>query len=535
MAGVKSSEKNFDSEISVVQSETVYADAFEFCRKYLGRKTLKLFEKGEKETEEKLSAFSALYKDLTTYFVKDIKKKDEIRSIIDGKRRNELNVVTDIDRAICSLVDYGIGRSGGERLLIINSPVGSYRNRLLKYIYLKLSYYKADSILPIYVDASYYESNRQELETDSLEISKLISKNKHLTPIFIIDNVRNFNCGMGEVYDILNTLFVDTDNAKLIVGVDYRFDEEMRERKKGEFVTNLINADATALALSISPMSLSRDESTEFIDNCIKLFRDEHDELKGKEIDASAVRKRLTELGLSYIDAYWLIRLIREYSLFTDKSTTISDLYSQIISKQIQGRLDEAALAAYEFGLDGKYDSSVDAKIWKLIREHKSVLDYLVALHYVKKLKDFDIAEFEKMSNEEKKKAFGFFNRVFPKSITRFATYMIKATSEIEEKLLQFADDKYYNNNEFFGVLAKSELTYWLGRLSDNHKEQAFNRLRELREQTIIEYEKIKDAVGEGARKEAKKTAFLLRGISVSLLYFREPNFKNAVVKVMND
>ena len=137
--------------------------------------------------------------------------------------------------------------------------------------------------------------------------------------------------------------------------------------------------------------------------------------------------------------------------------------------------------------------------------------------YYVYKLSEFD-DEWD----------VSFFEQVLPKEITRFITPRLNDSFDNEEKVLKLCK-KHYSEME---ILGKSEMTFWLGRLKNN---------KLAAEATILlkqYYEEIQQTIKEKTEKhlytsisEQKADLFLLRGITVSLIYKGIDVYKRQILK----
>lgn len=533
-----------------------FKTAFDVSKKYLGLKMhVESLESCDGMSINKtIDELSAIYKDLT--FLDDdgvyinLKKATELFNV---ENKDDKLAINDIGSAIYSVLSDSFKiQEDSQRLLIIESPLGSYKNRLLKNIYLKVATQELkNDVLPFYINVSKYEEERQLVYNDINSILKIIKENPQKMPVFIIDGVRNFACRINDLYGVLDKdIFEKITKYRLIVGVDYRFTENAEQngvKYKGE--TPLVDRNATKFVLKINPMRLDMEqESIEFIEACIKAFKNEIPAIKDMPaLSAKDVHSRLVDLGLVYIDAHWLVKLLKEYRNFM-QAQNITVLYNAIVNKFLgnENMVDEAAGLAYDFGLYGKYDTVKNNDVvneqntfkeWELILKHKSVQDYFIARHYVNLLADVDF----ETPKDQLVKDLGFFNRVFPKNITRFASYMIEAQDDLEEKILTLAKDEFYLNDNLMPVFAKSELTYWLGRLSKNNQIKAFGVLKYLKNKSAEKYEeiKLKHAKNLSNHNEVKIECFLLRGICVSLLYcknvYNDPVIDAEILQTLND
>ena len=206
-----------------------FKTAFDVSKKYLGLKMhVESLESCDgMSINNTIDELSAIYKDLT--FLDDdgiyinLKKATELFKV---ENKDDKLAINDIGSAIYSVLSDSFKiQEDSQRLLIIESPLGSYKNRLLKNIYLKVATQELkNDVLPFYINVSKYEEERQLVYNDINSILKIIKENPQKMPVFIIDGVRNFACRINDLYGVLDKdIFEKITKYRLIVGVDYRF------------------------------------------------------------------------------------------------------------------------------------------------------------------------------------------------------------------------------------------------------------------------------------------------------------------------
>lgn len=286
-----------------------------------------------------------------------------------------------------------------KQLLLLRGPVGSYKNRLLQYIYLYL-YHKAcerdehsvnlDSseqatILPIYIDMARYENNGTvrlaygtELTVDGL-LDKLgsivgLANKDNKAPVIIFDNVRSFVCGLEDVYNRI-TSFINNRSNKcwIVTGVDTLIAATNRK-----YCGDLANWEKNyENVIKISSLNLDRErESEEFIGNCIDIF-------KCNKRDPKDVRDQLIDLRFVALDAYNLKEILN-YVDAKAVDKRISETLAQIYAKYLGADVDEECIhEAFLYDYDESVSAFPRRSIWwKFAVEHRSLLDYLVAKYY---------------------------------------------------------------------------------------------------------------------------------------------------------
>ena len=142
-----------------------FKTAFDVSKKYLGLKMhVESLESCDgMSINNTIDELSAIYKDLT--FLDDdgiyinLKKATELFKV---ENKDDKLAINDIGSAIYSVLSDSFKiQEDSQRLLIIESPLGSYKNRLLKNIYLKVATQELkNDVLPFYINVSKYEEER---------------------------------------------------------------------------------------------------------------------------------------------------------------------------------------------------------------------------------------------------------------------------------------------------------------------------------------------------------------------------------------
>lgn len=433
------------------------------------------------------------------------------------------------------LIVEGCETAGIKEILKIKGPLGSYKNRIMQYIYLAVAKNNPD-ILPFYIDIAYYErmaENNAEISDENIvdafiadfeEIKTLQEKYKNKTPLLMIDGVRDFSRGDEALYYFISKKIREL-NCKLVVCMDGDF----TVNNQHQFNVHPLASNKYRHYMRITSMNLyKRTESIEFIRNCIGISGvDISDEITPEKIYDSLVK-----IGFLSVDAYWLVYILKYYqdNLFSPRGN-LSDLFSAICMSILgSGKMiASAAELAYKFEFDSidfyKTNPFFDIR-WQLIRKHRSILDYLIAKHYVRKISELDL---KNGSPDEIVRSLSFFNMVLQKSITRFVVDMIGGNDDYEYKIMIIAE-KYYDTLSLFG---KSELTFWMARLRNPaRKRRCFDLLKNYSKKEIKRYNETEFK----SLAEKKNMAFLIRGISVSLIYEKdEAAFKYYIKSLIND
>lgn len=410
---------------------------------------------GDNIIEDALNAFAVVFKDIASAPIIDYNVAEIVESPFasDALYNDENKFRVYSDRGLTAIENLGIavykiimlyygsilGKADvPEILLWLRGPIGSYKNRLLQYVFLYVLK-KLEYNIVFYIDLSKYESDSFDCNADIERIKKILDKEaeNEKPPLFIFDNVREFYCGIngdGGVYEKYNNFLNSIGKYKLIIGSDslYSFNKmrvpvffEPSNIGTAEVlnVRDAINAVSGGLpvrnVINIASMNLNREkESIEFIINCSMI--DSNIECYDKE-KAEKLREKLIKLDFYTLDAYWLIKLLKEAKVGDYTYDSILSIYDEKLFPYGRYNMnkhdwDELAERAYKSEYDGNnFDASQFYNpCWLPAREHRSVMDYLIARCYVIK--------FRSVINRGDLVGIGaeLLNVVFPKSINRF-------------------------------------------------------------------------------------------------------------------
>ena len=482
-------------------------EALRFSAGFFHRGANALKGASAEEVTEELGKFSALYRSIT-----------EISAL---SHFNHIPVGDNVGEQLCGIILEECRKGKTRDVMKIKGPIGSYKNRLLQYIYLKIEKTQTD-ILPFYIDVSMYEkfyTDRKNSRYESVEaavrddfslLRRLIVSNPDKIPLIFLDGIRDFSSGRNSLYSIIDSA-LDGLTYKRVVSLDTDFTVNPKNKIK---MHPLAPSQFTYFVRIRSMQLYRREESIEFIKNCISVF---HLSDVGN-VSPDIIYDRLIQLDLISLDAYWIVKLLTLLMAYIlNEEMTVADLYKAFCEQTLDSpsQLDSAAELAYDYEFGSlSFDESkfyFDVR-WKLMRKHRSILEFLIAKHYVNR---FAALPARGEYTEEQSLALKFFDMVLPKRITRFVVKMLNETDDYEEKVLTIARN-YYHEMSLFG---KSELTFWMGRLKNHaRREECITLLRKYYDEQVEAYRKAKNDA-EKTNMSVRQEAFLLRGISVSLIY----------------
>ena len=312
--------------------------------------------------------------------------------------------------------------------------------------------------------------------------------------------------------------------CKLVVCIDAEF----TVNNQHQFKVHPLASNNYRHYMRITSFGLhKRKHGIEFITNCL----DVSGVVLPEEYSPDRIYDKLVRLKFSSVDAYWLVYILKNHSVaFFDRYAELSDLFESICLSVLgtYREVNAAAKLAYdfEFGMvDFNKSNPLCDNKWQLIRMHRSILDYLIAKHYVRKIKSLT---FDKTNREANIKKLEFFNMVLQKNITRVVD-MIRGDDDCEYRIMVIAE-KYYKDLQLFG---KSELTFWMARLENaTRKAKCVELLKAYNAEEIERYNN-----GDFKNETEKRNlAFLIRGISVSLIYEKDQTtFRRYILSLLRD
>lgn len=499
-----STEKENSKEITKLSNDASES-ALAFSKRFFNSGARKLLNGSDFDFYEELEKFSKLYKNIV-----DFKMHYDFNNIFENSHF--------LLKDIYDCVIFGCEKDKNREILEIKGSLGSYKNRMMQYLYLMILKGN-NNVLPFYINIASYEKIAENdinntvddfiklFTSDISDVKNIIGNASDKIPLIMLDGIRDFSCGKESLYYSIKKSLNEI-NCKIIVCIDNDF----TANRQHVFKVHPLAINNCMLEMNIKSMRLNnRQSSISFIKNCISLF----DVSIKNSITAEIIYDNLVRLNFISIDAYWLVKMLKTMQAnIIDAKTTISDIYAEICLNFLGGHkeLDSASELAFDFEF-GAIDLNVEQmyydKRWRLIRKHRSVLDYLIARYYIRKISELD---FVNKSHDEVKKSLAFFNMVLQKNITRFVVTMLNGVDDYEHKIMVIAT-KYYDDLSLFG---KSELTFWMARLKN--PKRRFECLKLLKKYTEIELERYNKNDFDSV-VEKKDSAFLIRGSTVSLIY----------------
>lgn len=491
--------KSCASEHSKVKKKS--DNTLSFSEKFLHTGALRIKDYSIQEVQSEVNKISRLFDSI--FYLKHYENRIAAGNLAD---------------VIIRIIKENIISNNRKNLLKIKGPLGSYKNRLLQYIYLLIE--KEDNgILPFYIDLSMYEKSiekgsiNEKSELENLvrehfeQIKNIISSERDSRPIIIIDGIRDFSSGHDRIYSITKRC-IEEINCKVIVSLDTDFTSNHK------FTVHPLSGSDFEFFVRITSMNtFNKEACMKFIKDCLDTFQIP---VPSNGIDEVVIYDRLVKLNIINLDAYWISTLLREMlGNILNPELTISDLFEVLCKKELDdSQINSAAQLAYDYEYGTADFSNSDFYFdvrWKMMRKHRSVLDYLIARYYVLKFEEFNID-----AGENVEKQLQFFSMILPKSITVFVTPMINKIDVFETKILKFAS-RYYGR---LSTLEKNQIIFLLGRLKNRTSiEESKSLLKEYYREAQRIY-----SIANNTIAEKCQNALLLRTISVSLIALGEKN-----------
>lgn len=385
-----------------------------------------------------------------------------------------------------------------KKLIYINGPAGSEKNAITQLLFLRLadSVRKGivNSVAPYYINLNRYrqqessfENAKKLLEEDMEPFFAFCEHQKTRTPILFVDGIRHYNAGENDVDYYLNgvlnrrvpevRLVIATENAAIL--------NKMRQRRLANFA-----GGKYAYKVTIDSVYLG-DSVTK---NYLKAFSD---------IQDNPIRfpllKRLRELHIEKVDTSQLQMLLP----FLEDASNISELYESVSLTYLNENVHELSVAAqwaYDFAYTNNGLPTISMPVRRFLSSHDSIQEYFIARWYLDKIRQSGDGD-----------NIGTLNMVLPKSVTRFIVPILNESIADESSVLELIKKNYSE----MGLLAKSEMTYWLGRIQSAGMAQ---QAEGLLEQYYHEQRRLALNARDRNSLKDKHCQFLLRGISVSLI-----------------
>lgn len=403
-----------------------------------------------------------------------------------------------LDALYCAVLDEKTTKN--PKTLRIRGVAGSDKNAVTQLLYLRLANevrngYE-DDYAPFYMNLNHYSSERyptqndakRRLARDAAPFLKFCATHPQRIPILFVDGVKKYDLGDYNLDYFLNSLIEPLNNTRYVVAVE-----------DGSVINSRRQRDVAAFAsgrflYTVRMESLYLPGAEEAL-----CYLDAFTEIYGGS-SPQTIYKHLRRMGFNRVDTYQLrMCLGRDLDLIS-RAGNLAHLYQLICSEELGGEQEMLSLGeqwAFDFAYTSEPLPEISSALKRLLSAHDSMQEYFIARWYLSRIRE------DALSADQ-------LNMVMPKGVTRFAVPMLNHSVEDESRVLNLIEREYAG----MGLMAQSEMTYWLGRI----KAQS---LSERAERMLLRYyedqkEKTKGLTPTGVKY--RNSLFLLRGIAVSLI-----------------
>lgn len=408
------------------------------------------------------------------------------------------NVVEDMYKRIM--------QSDSNYLYRVSGRAGTQKSYVLQMLYVCLRRnYGMHDFEPIYLNCDVIRDELENKNTTGEKYLEALFYNTAISeeriPLFIIDGVLNIVADNSRLDYALKKLIDKYDDAKLILGINLVYSDNEYRLNTSPLIRTQYNNFANILDLTLISL-YDKEKCIEYISTIDNLPINNPEQLY--EI--------LNKSGLLSIDET-IIRIICE-NYYGTKIPKIMDVFENRMLDYFDGSMEDVRCGAeliFEFAYDATpfdYSNEIAAKMLKIVCRDAIYLNYLIAVKY-----------FIELEKYERTKNLDFFKIIFPKEITRFITSRLGTSSKFEGIVLDLAT--HYNE---MSAMGKSEMSFFLGRIKNpNYRKDAIDLLNKYYDETkLLITQKIIDDKYNGihySKEDYKQDLFLLRGLSVSLIY----------------
>ena len=391
-----------------------------------------------------------------------------------------------------------------EHIFRLEGPAGTQKSYILQMLYVLLRQeMHTHSFEPVYIHC---DRIRKDLarrgvsaETYLADLFGLVRQSDR-EPLFIIDGVLNIVADNFMLDYAISNFLSSVRQKRTVLGVNTVFEDNRFRINRSKLFR-----ERYAFTETLTPISLYNKEQS-------ILYLSTLDDMP-QDYSAEEMYQILNRSGLITIDEH-VVRVVMENC---DTYQNIMDIFELQISDFLDGNdesLHQGAALVFEFayGMDElDFNNPVTQKIMRLVTKGRIYINCLIAIHYIDQLKKYQV-----------NKDFSFFSIIYPKEVTRFITSRINQIPALERTIVDLG--KHYNEMTPTG---KSEMSFFLGRIKNSiDQPQAIQLLNQYYAETkdLIKKREVDDKYNgiPYAAAARKQDLFLLRGISVSLIYYND-------------
>ena len=409
--------------------------------------------------------------------------------------------------------------SKNPKILRIRGVAGSDKNAITQLLYLRLACDvrsgEEDDYAPFYVNLNHYTSEhypeqedaKSRLERDIAPFLKFCASHPQRIPILFVDGVKKYNLGDYNLDFFLYDLIKPLSSIRYVVAIeDGSVINSRRQRVAANFASGGFSYTVRMESLYLS----GREEALSYLNEFTQIYGG------GNPGD---IYEHLRRMGFNRIDTYQLrMCLGRDLNLLS-RAGNLAHLYQLICSEELGGEQEQLALGeqwAFDFAYTGEPLPEISGALKRLLSAHDSMQEYFIACWYLSRIREGSLSKDQ-------------LNMVMPKGVTRFVVPMLNRSVGDESRVLDLIEQEYAG----MGLMAQSEMTYWLGRIKSES-------LAKRAERMLLRYyedqkEKTKGMAPMGLKY--RNSLFLLRGIAVSLIVIGHVNVSEEYITslIQND
>lgn len=404
-----------------------------------------------------------------------------------------------------------VNETNNENYIKVVGPDGTGKSTFLSLLYLylyenfcsrKIKHY------PFYINLHYYDSNtidaenmdelnkviKEEINKDINTLVELSKMHPNMNFLIIIDGNEKYERTHLKSGIYLENLLKKITNHKKIICLGEKTNIHLY-RDRNENIGNIDNL--TTYTFYFSSIYINQKDRWE---DEIKQFC----QIFGSEKQVSNINKCIEQFSVKEID-YNLLTIFCEVSKKTNllNVSSISDLYYQYCLEHLEKNENKLRIStelSYKYFMtkefiEQKYISQ-NWREWELVHQHKTVSNYLLALHYSGIIFDGDAENVKQ------------FECAFTNGINTFLKAIINRSKSNQRDTIKFCR-KMFKEDDF---RIKAQAAYLVGRVKDVQLQEEAKEL--LNNQLKIW--SVKNIPNDNKRREQ---FFVKRSILVSLLY----------------
>ncbi len=436
------------------------------------------------------------------------------------------NKAIKIEKNIFEFVREDILTKKKGNLIKIVGPDGTGKSTFLSILYIYLYRYCINngfSFYPFYINLHFYDnvvedttSNEEVVKAimyKDLEILKSIVQTfPNLPYIIIIDGNENYFRTTLKAAKYFNEFINGIQGHKKIVCIGEKTNvHAYRERKKYTYMYS-------RMLYTFKFKSINSYEIEKW-----KRFIEVFVSLEGNGDLLMPINSYLEKFDLDEVDLNILSVFKDCYdSDVLNEVSSISDLYKNYCMAYL-GDVDDfedSAKMSYEYFMTSKKfeqeEIAKNDKEWNLIHQHKTISNFLIAYYYVNRMKAYngkqDVAELEYL---------------FPMDVNIFIKPLINENLETQKLIFDKCKKVYATG----GILAKSQVLYMMGRITDKSLKSKI--LKTLEGYYDELYPKLTECNESKSRQEDRDAHLLLRSVIISLVYLGKKDKREAYLKML--